>query len=128
MSKGKKFDEKKIDMSLTPFAMTVVNQVFMIGAKKYGRYNYLKGMDWHRPFAAAKRHMMQWWYRTDSLDGTDKETKVSHLFNAACELLMLAEMEIRKAGLDDRPEAMYEILKDHPELAEMLVPKLTKED
>lgn len=70
---GLKFDDDKPDMSLLsrPF-LEAVAHAKMIGEKKYGRYNYLEGMEASRYVAAAMRHLVAW------MDGEDFDPKDGH--------------------------------------------------
>ena len=53
---GIKYDKNKADLSLLPkSAKYGIAKAFMYGAEKYGRYNYLEGMDWSRLIAAPDR-------------------------------------------------------------------------
>lgn len=61
MSEAKKFDSNKPDLSLCPtVALEQMALAFMLGEKKYGRYNYYKGMEASRLVAAALRHLNAW--------------------------------------------------------------------
>ncbi len=96
---GLKFDGDKPDLSLVPGEFSAeVARGFMYGASKYGRYNYLNGMDWHRLVAAAKRHVDAFQEGEDS----DPESGVSHLAHAACGLAMLIVFQKRNLGTDTR--------------------------
>lgn len=60
-SQGKKFDQGKPDLSLIPYIAQVEEAyAFMVGAEKYGRYNYCKGMEASRLMAAPLRHIGLW--------------------------------------------------------------------
>lgn len=99
MSEAFKFDEEKPDLSLLPAgALQAVAGVLMHGAKKYGRHNWRKGMNWSRPLAAAMRHIFE------HMDGTDEdyETGEDVIAHAVCELLFLLEYKLSETGTDDR--------------------------
>jgi hypothetical protein len=99
MSEGKKFDGDKPDLSLMPAEFSAeVCKAFMHGAKKYGRYNYMGGMDWHRLIAAAKRHIDAFQEGED----IDPESGVVHLGNAGACLAMLMVYYTRGLGNDNR--------------------------
>lgn len=99
-SLGRKDDTEKVRMGLVPVLPVVeVAKVLTIGARKYGDRNWEAGMDWHRPYDALERHLKQWWNR----EGPDKDTGLSHLAHACCELMFLMEYEARGIGNDDRP-------------------------
>lgn len=85
-SAGKKFDGGKIDLSLIPLVAQEQEALgFMLGEKKYGRYNYLSGLESHRLVAAAMRHIMAWQNGED----LDLESGASHLGHARCCLSMI---------------------------------------
>lgn len=59
MKKAKKNDFKKPDISLIPkIALEKEAESFMVGEKKYGRYNFYGGMEATRLIAAAQRHLL----------------------------------------------------------------------
>ena len=69
---GTKFDGGKADMSLIPMiALLEESKAFMVGEKKYGRYNYCKGHEAHQLVAAAMRHLTAWFNgeEHDPIDG-----------------------------------------------------------
>lgn len=83
---GKKFDSGKPDLSLIPLiAQEQEAYAFMLGEKKYGRYNYCAGLDSHRLIAAALRHISQW----QNGEEQDSESGYSHLGHARACLAML---------------------------------------
>lgn len=87
-----KFDSDKPDLSLCPYvALEQMAYAFMLGEKKYGRYNYLSGnMESHRLVAAAMRHICKWQNGEDN----DPESGKSHLGNAmACLAMILDQMD-----------------------------------
>jgi hypothetical protein len=60
-TKGTKHDNSKADLSLIPLiAEIAMAEAFMVGAKKYSRYNYYAGLAASRLIAAAKRHLSAW--------------------------------------------------------------------
>lgn len=96
---GKKFDEGKIMVDLLPSeALLEVAKVMTFGAKKYGKHNWRKGIEWSRVYAAAQRHMMQW----NSGETYDEETGLSHLAHACVNLLFLLYYAEHFEELDDR--------------------------
>lgn len=99
MSEGVKYDNGKPQMDLLPReALVEVAKVLSVGASKYGRYNWRKGMQWSRITSACLRHL------TAFNDGQDKdpETGISHLAHAACNLMFLIDYEKNHPELDDR--------------------------
>ena len=94
-----KFDGGKPSWSLLPIeSMRELVSVYDIGAKKYGRENWRKGMEWHRVFDAMMRHAWSWWggERRDPIDGQH------HLASVAWGALTLIWYEIKGVGTDDR--------------------------
>lgn len=98
-TEGKKFDQNKPDLSLIPSEFSAeVARAFMHGEKKYGRYNYLNGMEWSRIVAALKRHVDAFWDGED----LDSESGYSHLGHAGACLAMLMVYKNRNLGTDNR--------------------------
>ena len=92
MSEAKKFDGGKADLSLNPLiAIEQMARAFMLGEKKYGRYNYTAGMDASRLIAATLRHVHQWQDGEDN----DPESGASHLGHAlACIAMLLHQQQL----------------------------------
>lgn len=96
---GKKYDLGKPDLSLLPKEfLEATAQAFMHGEKKYGRYNYLNGMEWHRLVAAALRHITAF----NEGEDFDAESGYSHLGHASACLAMLLTFQNRGLGKDTR--------------------------
>jgi len=67
-----KNDQSKIDLSLIPkVALEECAKAFMVGERKYNRYNYCKGHKASQLIAAAMRHIAAWneGEETDPVDG-----------------------------------------------------------
>lgn len=100
LTEGFKQDAKKPRTDLIPTQPLLdVAEVFRIGSEKYTERNWEKGMAWHRPYGALLRHLFAWW----GGESKDKETGLSHLAHACCELMFLMEYESKSIGADDRP-------------------------
>lgn len=98
-SEGVKYDTEKPRYDLIPpEALESLAKILTFGAEKYGAHNWEYGMDWHRPYAAAQRHMWAWWNGEDN----DPETGESHLDHALCCVAFLLTYEKRGVGTDDR--------------------------
>jgi hypothetical protein len=83
---GKKFDAGKADLSLIPLpALEQTARAFMLGEKKYGRYNYTNGLEASRLIGASLRHISSWMEGED----TDPESGASHLGHASACLAMV---------------------------------------
>lgn len=97
---GRKDDAGKAPYHLiAPELLEQVAEVLAFGQKKYTPRNWEGGMAWHRPFAAAMRHLWAWWRGEQD----DPETGLSHLAHAACCVMFLMAYNSRQIGEDDRP-------------------------
>jgi hypothetical protein len=99
-SPARKDDSLKADLSLCPLpALEAMARAFMLGEKKYGRYNYLSGgMESHRLIAATLRHVMQW----QSGEDNDPESGYSHLGHALASIAMLISQCHENKQIDTR--------------------------
>lgn len=108
---GKKDDSTKADLSLVPrVALEECARAFMLGEKKYGRYNYCKGHEASRLIAAAQRHLTSWFDGEDN----DQESGRTHLGHAlACVSMILRQQELGTL-IDNRykKEPMIDYMKD----------------
>ncbi len=96
---GIKHDQEKPDLSLLPKEfLEEVAKAFMHGEKKYGRYNYRNGMDWHRLIAACFRHITAF----NEGEDNDKESSFSHLGHAGACIAMLLVYKKNSLGKDTR--------------------------
>ena len=87
MTKGIKFDDKKLRWNLLPFKQVEeIVKVLEYGSNKYSDDNWKRVPDAkNRYFSALMRHLMAWW----SGERNDKETSLSHLAHVGCCLLFL---------------------------------------
>ena len=69
------------------------------GAEKYAERNWERGTDWSLNFAAAQRHLWQWWNGED----VDEETGSSHLIAVIWHMAALHTFTITHPELDNRP-------------------------
>lgn len=98
-SPGIKHDTGKPDLSLLSYgALAEISKAFMFGEKKYGRYNYLGGMDWMRIAGALLRHTYKWSWGEDK----DDESNIHHLAHAGACVIMLLDYTLNKIGNDNR--------------------------
>lgn len=97
--KASKNDNEKVDLSLIPtIALTEAAKAFMVGEKKYGRYNYCKGHKASQLIAAMMRHATAWFdgEEKDPIDGQH------HLGSViACAAMILKQQELNTLT-DDR--------------------------
>lgn len=96
---GVKYDNGKADLSLLSYeALSEISRAFEFGAKKYGRYNYLGGMEWTRIISALLRHAYAFAWGEDN----DKESGLSHLAHCGACVIMLLDFSTKKLGSDNR--------------------------
>lgn len=99
---GRKDDNEKIrtDLYSVPAYMGTC-AVLTFGAKKYESWNWSKGILYMRIYGAILRHLFAWVTGEEN----DKETGLSHLDHAACELMFLQHFtkDAKFKKFDDRP-------------------------
>ena len=96
---GTKHDQGKPPISLVVSeAIWEEAQVMGFGEKKYGTWNWTKGLSIIRLLSAAMRHILQFLMGQDA----DEETGLSHLAHARCCLGMAIWTKNHKPELDDR--------------------------
>jgi hypothetical protein len=91
-NKASKNDSAKPDLSLLPKVfLEEVAKAFMVGEKKYGRYNYCKGHNASQLIAAAQRHLTAWFEgeEHDPIDGQHHLGSVG-----ACVAMLLRQKEL----------------------------------
>ncbi len=82
-----------------PDALWALAEHYGRGAEKYRERNWELGYPFGLNFAAAQRHMWQWWGGEDC----DQETGTSHLICAAWHMLALFHNMATHPEMDDRP-------------------------
>jgi hypothetical protein len=96
-----KADSKKVRLDLLPTeSLREIAKVMEFGSKKYGDYNWTKGMQWSRMYAAALRHLFAFWEGQD----LDEESGISHLAHLGCCVQFLIYYQKKNKGVDDRPK------------------------
>jgi hypothetical protein len=114
MSGGIKHDEDKMDLSLVPkIAMEEMAKAFMLGEKKYGRYNYCKGMEASRLVASTLRHITAW---NDGEDN-DPESGNCHLGHALAGLAMILRQRELGSLIDNRYSSKVSRIETRPNIA-----------
>jgi hypothetical protein len=99
MSSGTKHDSGKAPIHfLTREFLEGVAQAQAFGAKKYGDYNFCKGLAYTRLLDAAMRHLMAFTWG----ENNDNESGESHLSHAAANINMLMYTIKHHPELDDR--------------------------
>lgn len=84
--------------AVDPLALYRLAEVAGYGARKYERFNYLKGYRWSLSVDALFRHLLAF------LDGesTDPESGLHHMAHVAWHALALCSFDLRGLGTDDR--------------------------
>ena len=77
-----------------PEAILAIARAYTMGAPKYGRDNWKQCEDWSRIYGALQRHLLAW----SSGELADKESGLSHLDHAICNLAMLCWADSRKVA------------------------------
>ena len=94
-----KNDKDKLDLSLNPYvAVKAMAKAFMVGEKKYGRYNYTKGHKASQLAAACERHLKAW-FEGEENDPTDGQPHLGSVM--ACVAMILRQQELGTL-IDDR--------------------------
>lgn len=98
---AKKKNQGKLRWSLVPmWAMTYVVKSLMLGAAKYGDYNWKEGRPFSDYYDATMRHLTRWWMGEDY----DEEGQL-HLAAAVVNLLFLTTFWLEgRRELDDRTD------------------------
>jgi hypothetical protein len=92
--------DNKLRFDLIPvLPMVEVAKVFSMGAKKYGDWNWLKGLQWMRCYGAIMRHLSMWVLG----ETNDRESGINHLAHAVVNLLFLLEYQQIHPEMDNRP-------------------------
>lgn len=87
-----KNDKEKVDLSLIPRISSIEHaKAFMVGEKKYSRYNYCKGHKASQLVAAAKRHLDAW-FENEEHDPIDGQHHLGSVM--ACCSMILRQQEL----------------------------------
>jgi hypothetical protein len=90
-SKAVKNDSGKPDISLIPYIALVRGaEAFMVGERKYGRYNFYKGMEATRIASAGIRHFFKW-LKGEEYDEVDGQHHLGAVI--ACASMLSAQQE-----------------------------------
>lgn len=97
--KGYRNDEGKEAVDLIPpEVIFALGKALEVGAKKYEKRNWERGMDWSRVFGSLTRHLWKFWGGED----IDEETGLSHPHLILCNAAFLLTYYVRKIGTDNR--------------------------
>jgi hypothetical protein len=83
---------------LPPYPLWLVAEHYGKSAEKYPPGNWEKGFDWSLSYAAAMRHLVQFW----AGESTDPETGSHHLAATIFHCMALMQYEQTHPELDDR--------------------------
>lgn len=116
-----RFNEGKPEVSqLDPRFILALADLMTVSAKKYGRYNWSLGQEYHTPFDSCVRHLLKFM----SGENLDEESQKSHLIHAAANIMILwTSMQLDKPELDTR----YKGFKTHNGLSETDLDQMAKE-
>lgn len=96
---GTKLDNGKADLSLLPKELLEeIAKAFMVGEKKYGRFQYLNGFKTSRLIAAALRHLVKY----SNGEDYDQDDGQHHLGAAGACFGMLLKLQAIGKLEDDR--------------------------
>lgn len=89
---------------ITPFGLTRLSKWYSLGAKKYGDFNWTKGMPYSRYTSAMFRHIIAW------MKGDESEDHLSAIaWNA---LAIIHHQELGETEWDDMPHYISKIRKE----------------
>lgn len=98
-TEGVKNDNGKPDLAQIPTeALESIARAFMDGEKKYGRYNFKKGMDWSKLISAVLRHMRAF----NKGEDYASDSKLHHLGHAGAGICILLDYYHNNLGTDNR--------------------------
>ena len=97
---SKRYNEGKPEVSqLDPRFVLALADMMTKSAKKYGKYNWALGQEYHTPFDSCQRHLLKWIGGED----VDDESGMSHLLHAAANIMIMwTSQEMDKKELDTR--------------------------
>jgi len=94
--------DKKPPIDLVePAFIKLIAQVMDFGAEKHGRLDWRRGYPWSCHYAAAMRHLLDFWAGQD----IDPESGLHALGHAAARIMILYVYWLLELGKDDRMEA-----------------------
>ena len=86
---------------IPPEPLTLLAQVYGMGARKYADRNWEKGYAWGLSYAALQRHLHAFWGGEE----LDPESGLPHLAHAMWHCATLMEFVRRHSDLDDRSKS-----------------------
>jgi len=97
---SKRFNDGKPELSqLDPKFLLDLADLLTVSAKKYGKYNWALGQEYHTPFDSCMRHLLKWIGGEDC----DNESNLNHLLHAAANIMiMYRSQQLNMPELDTR--------------------------
>lgn len=110
--KGERKDDGKLPLDLVPVSTnTSLAKVLQVGAKKYARNNWRRGMSWSKVIACMERHLL----KLKAGEDFDDESGLKHIEHVLANAAFLNEYYLTCPELDDRfknsPEDIKEMFK-----------------
>lgn len=103
---GKRDNKGKPAFNLVPLHLLEgCADVLSGGARKYGTWNWTKGMAWSISVACLLRHLFAWFYKGEDID---KESGCHHIDHVIANALFIKHNLMNYPEGDDRPEAWNE--------------------
>lgn len=101
-STGGEKGSKEARFDLIPVGpLTQLARLYGRGAEKYAARNWERGYDWSLSYAAAQRHMTQFWAGED----LDEEMGLPHPVAAIFHMMALVQFLEQHPEFDDRPKS-----------------------
>lgn len=101
---GARYNSGKVPYELIPtHLLESTARVFGLGAKKYARWNWAKGMPWSVVIGCLKRHLAA----IERGEDIDPESGEPHLGHLMCNALMLEHYRQTYKEGDDRPTEWF---------------------
>ncbi len=98
---GLRYNQNKEPLELVPPSLVfAVAAVLKKGAEKYAPRNWERGMPYTTVLGCLLRHVFKW--ASPFHSDIDEETKLNHLWHAACNIAMLIEYDLTCPEMDDR--------------------------
>lgn len=97
---SKRFNNGKPEVSqLDPRFILELSNMMTKSAKKYGKYNWALGQEFHTPFDSCMRHLLKFMEG----ENVDEESGLNHLIHAAANLMiMYSSQRLNDSELDTR--------------------------
>ena len=109
---GTKNDAEKIQLDLIPpVVIEALGKVLTQGAATYGSYNWQKGLNYSRVYAATQRHLNKFWSGKEDID---PDSHFPHLWHVLCNVAFLIYYEANPSQyqkFNDQPNNQAEFYK-----------------